>query len=39
MEYENSKEDLKKNYKSCPSQLEISQDRQQECYKGESVSE
>ena len=35
MEYETSKEDLKKNYKSCPSQPEISQDRQQECYKGE----
>ena len=39
MEYEASKEDLKKNYKSCKSQPEISQDRQQECYKGESVSE
>ena len=39
MEYEASKEDLKKNYKSCKSQPEIPQDRQQECYKGESVSE
>ena len=39
MEYETSKEVLKKNYKSCPLHPEISQDRQQECYKGESVSE
>ena len=39
MEYETSKEDLKKNYKSCMSEPGISQDRQQEIYKGESVSE
>ena len=39
MEYETSRENLKKNYKSCMSEPGISQDRQQEYYKGGSVSE
>ena len=39
MEYETCKEDLKKSYKKCISEPGISQNKQQECYKGESVSE
>ena len=39
MEYETSKEDLKKCYKKCISEPGLSQNKQQECYKGESVSE
>ena len=39
MEYETSKEDLKKCYKKCISEPGLSQNKQQECYKGESVSQ
>ena len=39
MEYKTIKEDLKKSYKKCMSEPGISQNKQQECYKGESVSE
>ena len=39
MEYETCKEDLKKSYKKFMSEPGISQNKQQECYKGESVSE